>query len=338
MDEYDSINSTVSNADNAMKKALGISFSGQTIYFAEAERNDDGCMVTNYGYVATNLKFGTGIEGVEKNIRDVYMFINGMVDSHNIQAQSLNLCVNTHLAVLHPAIIQDNMSGQDIDRFLRWEFSQQIIEDISQYNINTLTLGENARTGDRQVLIGGIRKKITDNFSAVLEKAKVRLMNIDLDILCSHAAYELNYPPEADSLTFLADLKPGITGILVCLGYDAYSYYQFVTSVKTPDDRLGDILNHHIDNLIYLHNQQNTTRYTDCRVLLCNALSAQVLPYVDSRYHPECLNPFARLVKPALFAKTESGGEEGQAESAEPQKEHLTMYAESVGAAIKLLT
>ncbi len=250
----------------------------------------------------------------------------------------MNLCLNTHMAVLQHLIIQGNVSAQEAERFIRWEFGRQILDDVSQYTINTLTLDEDPSGGSRLVMIAGVRKKIADNFSSVLEKARLKLENIDIDIFCSHAVYELNYPPMENKLTLIADLKPGITGVLVCLGHDVRFYYQFATSVKTGEQQLGDILNHHIDNLVYLFNNQRQTRYEAGRVLLCNSLAGSVLPHIDPRFKPECIDPFRKLAKPELFTPVESG--ESEPDKKEPEKaaeESYVQYTESIGAAIKLL-
>lgn len=338
IDEYDSVNYSHNSDGSKITASLGVSFSGTNLYFAEAIVSDGEYKITNYGTFATNLKFGTGIEGSEKNIRDVYMFINGLVDSHNLNAKHLNLCLNTHMAVLHPIIIQGNVSAPETERFIRWEFEKQILEDISQYTINTLTLDDDPSGNSRLILVAGVRKKIADNFSNVLEKAKLKLENLDIDIFCSHTVYELNYSPMSDKLTLIADLKPGIAGILVCIGYEARFYYPFATSVKTGDHQLGDILNHHIDNLVYLFNNEQQTRYEVGRVLLCNSLAGSVLPHVDSRYRPECIDPFRKLKKPELYTPVESGENEPEKkESEKTPEESCIQYAESIGAAIKLL-
>ncbi len=338
MDEYDSINGTSSATHEGIQKALGVSFGGQTIYFAEAEKAEGDYRITRYGSMGTNLKFGTGIEGMEKNIRDVYMFINGMVDNHNIEAQHLNLSMNTHLTVIHPAVIQGVFTSAEIEHHLRWEFSRQLLDDLNQYNVSTVTIEEDPDTGDRHVLLAGMRKKIAENFSTVLEKAKVRLSNIDIDIFCSHAAYEMNYSPDSDYLTVIADLKPGVAGILVCLGHDVKTFYQFVFPSKAAGEHIADILNHHLDNLAYLFNSERQTRYEIGRTLLCNILSASAAPHMESKFGPECMNPFQRLPKPERFA--ESGKDHDDPEKKEEPEfpeENTTMYAESVGAAIKLL-
>ncbi len=338
IDEYDTMNTKDSSGYDHITRALGVSFSGQNIYFAEVEKTEQQYRVCNYGTIGTNLKFGTGIEGVEKNIRDIYMFINGFIDSHNIEAHYLNLCLNTHLIILHQTLIQGHLTGSEIDHFLRWEFNQHLLDDIDQYTVNTHTMEENSSTGDRLVLMAGVRRKITDNFTAVLEKAKIKLQNIDIDIFCSHTTYEINYTPIPNQITLLVDLKPGVAGILVCLGHAVKSFYQSSSSVKASEERLADILNHHIDNLIYLFNTEHQTQYQVGRTILCNALAKSILPLVDSRFHPECINPFNQLNRPELFVNPNpSETEPKNSELTEQSEEDYTMYAESIGAAIKLL-
>lgn len=339
IDEYETADQTPEEAELRINRAVGISFSGHTIYFAEAEIMQGQYRVLNYGSLATNMKFGTGIEGMEKNIRDVFSFINGMVDSYNITARYLNLSLNTHLVSILPVKIQGSMTNNEIETYITWEFSQHILDSISQYNVNTIQLEETPSKGDQWIMIAGVRKKIADNFQSVLEKSKLKLQNLDIDILCSHATYTLNYPDDPSGLTVIADLKPGVAGLLLCEGHAVKGFYQYVFSSKASPEQAADVLIHHLDNALYLFNRERNRSLEYRRVLLCNALAEEIKPLVEEKFYPECIQPFRTLVKPELFVETRKTTEENNDEPKEaPPEESLVMYAEPIGAAIKLLS
>lgn len=318
------------------KAALGISFSGQNIFFAEVVRLETSFMVRKFGTIATNMKFGTGIEGVEKNIRDLYSYVNGCIEDNAIKARKLNLSMNSQLIALHRILIEPGETDVEFENQVKWEIGQQILDDVDQFIVNTHELHSGA-TSLTPVLVVGVRRRFIDTLNAVLEKSKISLACVDMDILCAHATYEMNYN-RGEGLTALVETKPGIAAILICNGYEIEYVYQMTSSAKSVPARLGALINQHLDNALNTYKEGAAIE----RVILCNAMATAVLPHIEQRFNAEVINPFSRIrLADELIPKpVESDESDEEKETKETQPNEIkdySPYAECVGAAVKLL-
>lgn len=325
--------------------SLGISLRGQNIYFAEIEKGNTGFMVRKFGTIQTNMKFGSGIEGVEKNISDLYSYINGCLEDNAIRAKRFNLSVNTQLTSIHKTFVEANSSEEDFESFVKWEFGKQVLDAVDQFVVNTANLRSTKNDSKLDpILIVGIRRRFVETLSQVLEKVKIDLAGLDVDILCSHAAYEMNYDRFPGGMTALIELKPGATTILLCDDYEVEHIYQFTTSAKSSPQKAAALLNQHLDNMINVYNQDATKNATIGRVILCNEFAVPALPFIERRFNPVVINPFEKVKTPQPFAsKEEQADEKKGGETEEPAKEEAPLpdyspFAECTGAAIKSLT
>ncbi len=309
--------------------AMGVSFSGQNIHFAEIVKYDDHFGATKFGSIQTNMKFGTGIEGVEKNIQDLYSYLNGCLEDNNIQAKRLNLSLNSHLVTIHKMMTDPDSTHDEFESHAKWEFSQQVPEELDQYIVNTSLLKPSASTKLEPVLIVGVRRRFVETLSKVLEKCKINVACVDVDILCAHAAYEMNYQPLVNRLTALTEVKRGIVTVLLCRDFDVEYVYQFTASPKNPPAKLGDLVNQHLQHMLELYGQTHADTTPLGRVILTNELAVSVLPYLEAGFNPVCINPFQKIQLPEMLRPKD--------ESANKQRPDYSMFAECIGAAVKLL-
>lgn len=324
--------------------ALGISLRGQHIYFAEVEKGDSGFYVSKFGMIPTTMKFGSGIEGVEKNVSDLYSYINGGIEDNAIQAKRFNLSINTQLTTIHKTYVEANCTEDEFESFVKWEIGKQILDEVDQFIVNTANLRSISDESKLDpVLIVGIRRRFVETLSQVLEKVKINLAGIDVDILCSHAVYEMNYDRYPGGMTALVELKPGATTILLCDDYEVEHVYQFTTTSKSSPQKIASLLNRHLDNAMEVYNQSSQKNLALGRVILCNEFAASALPFVDARFNPSAINPFAKIQIPKPFANEESTANKNEDDSEVEPKEEVpppdySPFAECVGAAIKILT
>lgn len=313
--------------------ALGISFSGQNIFFAEVVRLEASFMVRKFGTIATNMKFGTGIEGVEKNIRDLYSYVNGCIEDNAIKAKKLNLSMNSQLIALHRILIEPGETDAEFENQVKWEIGQQILDDVDQFIVNTHEL-HSSGSPLTPVLVVGVRRRFIDTLNAVLEKSKINLACVDMDILCAHAAYEMNYH-RGEGLTALVEAKPGVSVILLCNGYDIEHVYQMTSSAKSVPARLGALINQHLDNAANVYKEGASID----RVILCNAMAAAVLPHIEQRFNAEVIKPFSKIqLADDLIPKPAESDESDDDKETKPEEvKDYSPYAECVGAAVKLL-
>ena len=322
--------------------SLGISLRGQNIYFAELERGDTGFTARKFGMIPTNMKFGSGIEGVEKNISDLYSYINGCIEDNAIQARRFNLSVNTQLTIIHKTFAEANTSEDDFENFVKWEFSKQILDEIDQFIVNTSNLRSlHEESKLDPILIVGIRRRFVETLSQVLEKVKIDLTGVDVDILCSHAAYEMNYDRFPAGMTALVELKPGASTIALCDDFEIEYVYQFTTAAKSSPQKVASMLNHHLNNLMAIYQSVKASASLG-RVILCNELAVSSLPFVEQRFNPSAINPFKKITVPQPFAPEEESTSKEDGEAEEPKEKtpppDYSPFAECVGAAIKILT
>lgn len=324
--------------------ALGISLRGQNICFAEIEKDTGGFTVRKFGIIPTNMKFGTGIEGVEKNISDLYSYLNGCIEDNAIRAKRFNLSLNTQLATIHKTFVEANSTDEEFESFVKWEFSKHVLDEVDQFVVNTVQL----RTQDESpkidpVLIVGMRRRFVDTLNQIMDKVKIDMACMDVDILCSHASYEINYDRFPGGMTVLAEVKPGAITLLLCDDYEVEYVHQFTTTAKSSPQKVGVLLNQHLDNAITLYNQNANKNSQIGRVILCNELAVASLPYVESRFNPQAIDPFAKIRMPQPFESKDDSADEKKDGETEAETEPVphtdySPYAECAGAAIKLLT
>jgi hypothetical protein len=318
--------------------AMGVSFSAQNIHFAEIGKEPSGFLVRKYGTIATTMKFGSGIEGVEKNIRDLNSYLTGCLEDNGIQARRLNLSLNTHLVSLQRVTADAAFSEEEFENYVNWEFRQHVLDGADQYVINSCELSSGEAS--HEILLVGVRRRFVDTLKQTLEKSKIDLTCMDVDVLCAHAAYEVNYDPlPGGGLTALAEVKPGVMTILLCRDYDVKFVYQFPVSAKSNPGKVGFLLNQNLDYLMDDYLDESGVQARIGRTLLCNVLGPSVLPHVDKRFNPSLIEPLRkiRLSEDYLVAAPKSD-ESGDAPAARvlPATD-FSPYAECFGAAVKLL-
>lgn len=322
--------------------ALGLSFSGQDILFAEVERAPQNFRVRNIGAVKTNLKFGTGIEAVEKNIRDIYPYLNGCVEDNGIQARWMNISLNSNLASLQKINVDSDSADEDFRRHVQWEFSQYVSGDFDDYVVNTCDMKAAGDGFLSSLLVVGIRRRYAETLQAVLEKFRLNFSCLDIDILCAHATYEVNHDRCPDGMTALVEARPGVTTVLLCNDYDPEYIYQFPTPAKSTSSRLASFIGPYLDNMMNLYNAEGGRSGVLGRTIVTGPFCTAVAPQMDARYKASAIQPTGRVVLDSKYVPQETPEDDQQ--DADPHKPKIKIepvdygpYAECIGAAIKML-
>lgn len=335
-------------ADEYRNLAFGLSFHGQQIHFAEILRNADGFSVRKMGTIQTTMKFGTGIEGVERNVQGLFAYLKGCLEDNGIRAKRMNISLNTNLVTLHKVMVESERSESDFQDYIKWEFRQQVTDDFDQYILNTVPLEKTSPAPMDPMLMVGIRRRYADSLRSVLDKSKIQFSNMDVDILCTHATYEVNYDISYHGMTVLAECKPGSVTFLLCKDYDLQHVYQFTVAPKSTPQKIGELINAHIPNMMQAyHATAGNTNSVVGRVILCHDLAQDVLPYVQTDFNPSVIEPFRKIRLPAEFRPHEKNKDAESEASENDEKDNksqvviappdYSVYAEAVGAAIKLL-
>lgn len=336
MSEYDDTVTDVSAT------ALGLSFSGQDILFAEVERTPQQFQIRNIGAVKTNLKFGTGIEAVEKNIRDIYPYLNGCVEDNGIQARWMNISLNSNLACLQKISVDSDSADEDFRRHVQWEFGQYVSGDFDDYVVNTCDMKAAGDGFLSSLLVVGIRRRYAETLQAVLEKFRLNFSCLDVDILCAHATYEVNHDRCPDGMTALVEAKPGVTTVLLCNDYDPEYIFQFPTPAKSTPTRLASFIGPFLDNMIHLYNAESGKSGVLGRTIVTGPFCTAVAPQMEARYRASAIQSTGRIVlDPKYNVQETPAADEGDDNPHKPKIKvepvDYAPYAECIGAAIKML-
>ncbi len=322
--------------------AFGLCFSGQKIYFAEVHHKD-GFEVRKMGSIATNLKFGSGIEGVERNIQSLYSYVNGCLEDNDIKAKRMNISINTNLALISKVFVENDVSEDDLENFVKWEFSQQALDDVDQYVVNTVSLDSFVPQKNLSpILAVGLRRRYVESLTTILEKSKITFSNLDVDLLCTHATYEVNYDISYAGMTALVEVKNGSISILLCKDYEVEYFYQFTCNPKSTPQKIGELLNRHLENMMRgYQNEIGNKNAVLGRVILSNLLAKEVMPFVEEQFSASVIDPFRKILLPKDLRPVEEEPELDEngvpKKKIEIPKQDYTPYAECIGAALKLL-
>ena len=111
-------------------------------------------------------------------------------------------------------------SDEDLAESIRWEAEQYIPFDIADVNLDYQVLGENATTGNLDVLLVAVKKeKITDHTSVITMAGKNPVV-VDVDAFALQNAYEVNYEPATRTTVALLDIGASIMTINIVAGTD----------------------------------------------------------------------------------------------------------------------
>jgi type IV pilus assembly protein PilM len=111
-------------------------------------------------------------------------------------------------------------SDEDLAESIRWEAEQYIPFDIADVNLDYQVLGENANTGNLDVLLVAVkREKITDHTSVISMAGKSPVI-VDVDAFALQNAYEINYEPQGRATVALLDIGASVMTINIVSGSD----------------------------------------------------------------------------------------------------------------------
>ncbi len=159
------------------------------------------------------------VDGVIISKLPVSEAINRIFTQQNIKNRKVATSISGH-SVIVKKIALPVQSDEDLAESIRWEAEQYIPFDIADVNLDYQVLGENASTGNLDVLLVAVKKeKITDHTSVISMAAKSPVA-VDVDAFALQNAYEHNYEPETRTTVALLDIGATIMTINIVSGSD----------------------------------------------------------------------------------------------------------------------
>jgi type IV pilus assembly protein PilM len=159
------------------------------------------------------------VDGVIISKLPVSDAINRIFTQQHIKNERVNTSISGH-SVIVKKISLPVQSDEDLAESIRWEAEQYIPFEISDVNLDYQVLGENAGTGNLDILLVAVKKdKITDYTSVVKMAGKVPVL-MDVDAFALQNAYELNYEPTSKNTVALLDIGASTMTINIVSGTD----------------------------------------------------------------------------------------------------------------------
>jgi type IV pilus assembly protein PilM len=159
------------------------------------------------------------VDGVIISKLPVSDAINSIFAQQNIKNNRINTSISGH-SVIVKKISLPVQADEDLAESIRWEAEQYVPFDIADVNLDYQVLGENAGTGNLDILLVAVKKdKITD-YTSVVKMAGKNPVLMDVDAFALLNAYEINYEPSNKNTVALLDIGASTMTIDITCGSD----------------------------------------------------------------------------------------------------------------------
>jgi type IV pilus assembly protein PilM len=203
---------------NRNKQSVGLDIGSSTLKAAELHPSrKNGFELVSLGF--EELPPDCIVDGVIISKLPVSDAINRIFAQQNMKNGRIITSISGH-SVIVKKISLPVQSDEDLAESIRWEAEQYIPFDIADVNLDYQVLGENAGTGNLDILLVAVKKdKITDYTSVIKMAAKTPVL-MDVDAFALQNAYEINYEPTQAETVALLDIGASTMTINILSGTD----------------------------------------------------------------------------------------------------------------------
>ena len=206
------------NPLNRNKQSIGLDVGSSSLKAAELRPSRRG----GYELVSLGIEELSPdciVDGVIISKIPVSDAINRIFTQQSIKTGRIVTSISGH-SVIVKKISLPVQSDEDLAESIRWEAEQYIPFDIADVNLDYQVLGENAGTGNLDILLVAVKKdKITD-YTSVIKMAGKTPVVVDVDAFALQNAYEINYEPATKSTVALLDIGASTMTINIVSGTD----------------------------------------------------------------------------------------------------------------------
>jgi type IV pilus assembly protein PilM len=202
---------------NRSKQAVGLDMGSSALKAAEIRTVRGGYELVSLGI--EELSPDCIVDGVIISKLPVSDAISRIFAQQNIRNSRINISMAGH-SVIVKKISLPVQSDEELAESIRWEAEQHIPFDIADVNLDYQVLGENAGTGNLDILLVAVKRdKITDYTSVVKMAGKIPTL-VDVDAFALQNAYEINYEPSSKNTVALLDIGASTMTINIVSGTD----------------------------------------------------------------------------------------------------------------------
>lgn len=159
------------------------------------------------------------VDGVIISKNPVSDAIQRIFDQHRIKSRKVATSVSGH-SVIVKKISLPIQSEADLAESIRWEAEQYIPFDISDVHLDYQVLGENANSGNLEVLLVAVKKEKITEHTSVVSMAGRNPTIVEVDAFALQNAYEANYDPMTRNTVALLDIGASTMTINIVNGRD----------------------------------------------------------------------------------------------------------------------
>ncbi len=203
---------------NRNKQAVGLDIGSNTLKAAELRSSRNGSFeLVSLGM--EELPPDSIVDGVIISKIPVSDAINNIFSQQGVKNDRIITSISGH-SVIVKKISLPIQNDDELAESIRWEAEQYIPFDIADVNLDYQVLGENAGTGNLDILLVAVKKdKITD-YTSVINMAGKTPVVMDVDAFALLNAYEVNYEPASKNTVALLDIGASTMIITIVSGSD----------------------------------------------------------------------------------------------------------------------
>jgi type IV pilus assembly protein PilM len=204
------------NLLNRNKQSIGLDIGSSVLKAVELKPSRKGSFeLVSLGF--EELSPDCIVDGVIISKIPVSDAIQRFFTQQGIKNDRISTSISGHSAIVRK-ISLPVQSEEDLSESIRWEAEQYIPFDIADVNLDYQVLGENAQTGNLDILLVAVKKdKITD-YTSVIKMAGKTPVLLDVDAFALQNAFEINYEPTNRETVALLDIGASTMTITIVSG------------------------------------------------------------------------------------------------------------------------
>ena len=216
-----------------MNKSLGISFSGDNIFFTELVSESGAIRLEHVEEVKTEFNFEDELHKHKSNTKDLTNIsgeIQNYLTKRNIKGTEVSVTIGASQAFLITLPIDYSEGKQSINSKIYWELSNYFPDTYNDFVINTYRLNTvlPCKYSD-EFLIIAVPKNSLEFVRRIFKICNVTLKVVDIDHFAAENSFRLNYSEQSGGKNILLiGLKKGS----VDYGYITDKKYKFYSSSR----------------------------------------------------------------------------------------------------------
>ncbi len=194
------------------------------------------------------VSFGKHVEAVQR-----------LCEAVKGQGKSAGVVLGHDLVQIKRFPIALGMDNSLLKEHLEWEANQACISDVGSYTLVANRLPAQQASGNHLYLVVLVRKWIVTAVRRLVERAGIRLNDIDVDVFTQIQAVLANYPVPAHDLMLIVDIKSDDIVLTVVKERDYYLSHRIIVRnmAGMSVEKMVEIIQKEVKRLVFAHRLGN---------------------------------------------------------------------------------